>query len=455
MPIPLGLIKCGDIYDEVIIELLNHQGIIYKIIDENTDENLKFPCVLLPRYDEEKNRRALNLNKSNNVILAENEINLEYILKAFSGILDDLYLQKKLITPIINGYEITLVNKIREIYYRQDLPLIRKWFWPEFKNACCIITHDIDGINYPPSVHKCLSGQIKDLLSSLEILKYVYIRYIKGKYYGDNITEIIDLEKEKGITSTFYFLADYGKYQRHIPAILEQLKKEDCEIGLHGSQFSFQSPELLQEEKQKIESITKTTLSGIRQHILNFNIPQTWVYQEETGLKYDSSISYNDELGFRCGICYPYRPFNYISHKRFNIVELPTSFMDWTVVHKHMNQNESLKTIMNIGTNIEKYNGCFVLNFHNLFLNEKTYPEILNLFIKTLNYVKEREYWITTAENCVNWWLKRENAEINISLSGKDIIGSSTERDMPLVVERKNKKSFLTMVKDNDFIMKV
>ena len=54
---------------------------------------------------------------------------------------------------------------------------------------------------------------------------------------------------------------------------------------------------------------------GGRQHYLRWKSPDTWRILEKTGLKYDVTLSFADHEGFRCGICFPYKPFDVVENR--------------------------------------------------------------------------------------------------------------------------------------------
>jgi hypothetical protein len=46
---------------------------------------------------------------------------------------------------------------------------------------------------------------------------------------------------------------------------------------------------------------------------------------------YDTTFGYNDLVGFRNGMCYPFRPYNLNTASEVNILEIPLALMDGTL----------------------------------------------------------------------------------------------------------------------------
>lgn len=419
----IGLIKGIGWEYEISKEIINHLGLIFEDVEEKGNNFNEYAVILT----------SSRASKSNfdleNIIFIDEIIPLQNVYNYLSGFSDEFYRNNALLNPLINEYEFKLLEKIKEIFSKNNMPFVRKWYWPDYKTICCIMTHDIDVL------HK---GNV-----------------IVGKYIFDtNIEEIINIELEKNICSCFYFFSEYPRFQKKFYEQLLKIKKHECiEIGLHGSQFSFQSPEKLIEEKNKLESIISSKISTIRQHILNFNVPTTWRYQEKAGFKCDLSFYYNDEFGFRSGICLPYHPYDILENKPRTILEMPTSFMDWTAMFKNLNFNLTINMVNSILEIIKKYNGIFVLNFHNNNIFNKKYPQIRKTFESVLDLINNENYWNTTPITCSNWWKKREKTQIKIWFEKNKIIGTSNNISIPLVIEKEKTIKFTIIDKNFEVLL--
>ncbi len=417
-----GITGKDDFCVQIISELLNQQGIIFESISQNRLNQSRYPCVIAVNLDKEKYELARSFCINGEEGIIKLEINTEFY-NLLTGIDDQLYLNDMLCDPIISKYASELSTRIKKIYHLHKLPFVQKWFWPNFSNSCCVVTHDIDSLDNPPSFKK----------NTLERVRYVYYN-LRGKAYKSNIPIILREESEKDIKSSFYFFSDYGKYNQDFVNYLDQVKKAKCEIGLHGSLNSFQNPKILIQEMKTLEELTETKISGERQHTLNFLIPHTWRYQDQIGLDYDHTFYYNDKFGFRAGLCHPYHPFDPFEKTKFNVLEIPTSYMDFTAIANKLALEKQKEIINKLGEVVEKYNGCLILNFHNLYINKKKYPSIFNLYRYTLDYIKANGYWVATAEECAKWWRSRENAKLSVQLLD-NILHVSSNTSLPFYIE--------------------
>lgn len=137
--------------------------------------------------------------------------------------------------------------------------------------------------------------------------------------------EIMDLEDDMGVRSTFFFLNEQhlfrdmhfvdwfnpknwklflGRYditEKEIVQTMKELRNGGWEIGLHGSYESFDDRQRLSKEKSTLEGLLNQEITGCRQHYLNLQCPTTWKYQRDVGLKYDASLGSVDNSGFEHG----------------------------------------------------------------------------------------------------------------------------------------------------------
>ena len=449
-----GLVGSGDIFGEVVSEVLNHQGIFFKEICEETKKDEKFPCVILPRYSDSNYEVARkHCEDEDNIVIAEKQMPLSTVLDALGGKINRNIRpidgsSIDLMYPMINQYEIELLTEIREKYHALNLPFVRKWFWPNFFKAGCILTHDVDWFHYSPWHFAVTHNK-----SILQLIKLAYQALVHKRDYGNNVPAIVSKEKQRNVRSTFFFLANYGAHQQEFLKILKILRKEKIEIGLHGSFSSYRNLDLLKIEKDKLEKYIGAKVKGVRQHELNFLTPLTWEYQEKAGFAHDLTLCYATRIGFRSGLCFPYHPIDIARSKRFSLLEIPTSFMDWTVLSK--TYDELLKILEKLEQVVEEYNGCLAMNFHNTYQNEETFPEVEKFYTHVLDDLKERNYWLTTAHECHAWWTKRENMRVDATIQDNVIKGKTSGYPLPVIIENSDGKKRYASLQSAEFEIRI
>lgn len=193
---------------------------------------------------------------------------------------------------------------------------------------------------------------------------------------------IMDMSDRHGLTSAFYFIcgrtsnmdAAYEPEHPAIRALMRRIHQRGHEVGLHPSYGSYQKPEIIAAEAQRLrrvaaeDGITQPEWGG-RMHYLRWEQPTTLRAWADAGMDYDSTLSYADLPGFRCGTCFEYPAFDPVQGEILNVRVRPLIAMECTVMAPRY---------MGLGTGDAAHakfsqlkdaccavDGCFTLLWHN------------------------------------------------------------------------------------------
>jgi hypothetical protein len=157
---------------------------------------------------------------------------------------------------------------------------------------------------------------------------------------------LMDLSEEIGTQSTFYFMAgctnpayDRGYSITHpaIRRLLRRIHDRGHETGLHPSYETYCSPDLLQQEADRLRKALR--IVGIRQerlgarmHYLRWRCPATWRALASAGIDHDATLGFADSVGFRCGTCHEYAAFDVLAERGIDLRIRPLIAMDVSVL---------------------------------------------------------------------------------------------------------------------------
>lgn len=268
--------------------------------------------------------------------------------------------------------------------------------------ALCL-THDIDQI-----VSNTVSGGIRVLRIPSSPARMV-TSIGKKAMPRNNFGKIMDIEEKYGGRSSFFFLAPDAS-ERNPPYSFEELKNEmdeiitrGWEIGLHGGLDAFNDASKMKAEKERLEKAVGRKVSGYRNHFLRMSIPDTWKKLSEVGFKYDTTFGYPDGFGFRNGMCHPFEPVDLTTGERIGLLEIPLAVMDRTIrSYQKKNPSDSFSSIKELIDVTEKHGGVLTILWHNTFMS----GGMLKLFEKILAYSREKNAWITSADDIRLFWEK-------------------------------------------------
>jgi peptidoglycan/xylan/chitin deacetylase (PgdA/CDA1 family) len=277
--------------------------------------------------------------------------------------------------------------------------------YPNGKPFAVCLTHDIDHI-YSPISFKAISAIRNLKRGSLSGCAHSIAQMRSKKIPFWNFKEIIALEEKFDAKSTFYFMAEnledvaYDYEIDDCEQALGFIVDHNCEVGLHGGHNSYCNPNDLKSKKARLEKILNKKVVGYRNHYLRFRVPDTWEYLKSSGFIYDSTLGYADCIGFRNGMCHPFKPYNLTSQKEIDIIEIPLTIMDCTF-YQYMDLDierawERTRYLIDI---VEKYHGVLTVLWHNTNFSE----EDSEVYKRILKYCEEKNAWMTNGEEIANW----------------------------------------------------
>lgn len=331
--------------------------------------------------------------KIQNIYLSKHEYkNSE--LKTHSRFRESSYSKHSTLYPVVSKY----LNE--ELNYKP--------IYPEDKKFVLCLSHDVDYINYPKR------HLLKSFFYSASKLNFssfrsdLYNYSIKNSPYK-KINNIIDLEKKYGAKSTFFIMTTKKdvkeiRYQKgDIESIIGDISDSEFEIGLHGGYYSYNDQLAIKTEKKDLEKIINKKVVGNRFHYLRFETSKTWNLLSKANFLYDSTYGFNDFLGFRNGICYPFIPYDYTNGSEISIMEIPLNVMDITLFRMTNDWKSAFNLVKYFISIVKRYSGVFTLNWHSDSFNSSYKKNYVSLYEKILNFASNNDAWITSCESLINW----------------------------------------------------
>ncbi len=292
--------------------------------------------------------------------------------------------------PIVNEYIEMLWN------FFKFLGIQEKCKTREYKP---IITHDIDCIARYDTLIKYMKACIGDIVlrkNPLLIFKttfdYILITLGLRKDNFDTFDYLMDISERNNLKSHFYFIPGhkgendvrYDIREKKVKSIIQNIKKRKHIIGIHGSYDSFNDGNIL---KKEVKRINNDIIEG-RQHYLRFNNPTTWQIWNDNNLKWDTTVGYNYDVGFRAGVCFEYSVFNILTRQTLNLKEIPLIVMENGAKLQVDNQKEFIELFVGISKTIKKYNGNFVLLWHNNNFNHSDWTKYASKYETIVSKIK-------------------------------------------------------------------
>jgi peptidoglycan/xylan/chitin deacetylase (PgdA/CDA1 family) len=229
------------------------------------------------------------------------------------------------------------------------------------------------------------------------------------------------LAVEKGRPSTFFVIpfsdhpgknsdgpapafrgARYGAAD--VAGAIQKLSNAGCEIGLHGIDAWIDS-DRGRVELEEIQRLSGASHVGVRMHWLYFD-QKSHATLENAGADYDSTVGYNQTVGYRAGTAQAYKPFEVE-----RLIELPLHIMDTALFypsHLGLTPAQAKMLVDRLQNEVVQFGGCLTINWH----DRSTAPERLwdATYRDLLESLTQRGACFSTASQTVSWFRKRRSA---------------------------------------------
>lgn len=281
----------------------------------------------------------------------------------------------------------------------------RMWPMLELKqhNFSMKVSHDVDrpsryGFRDTKGLIRAIGGDLIIHRSIKTIWQAPYIWLTTKKCLNsqdpyNTFGWMMDRSEAVGVVSAFYFIcggnhandADYNVDHPVIRNLIREIHARGHEIGLHPSYLTYKRPELIKREFEKLRTICREEGVhqkewGGRMHYLRWQHPGTLQAWDEAGLNYDSTLSYADRPGFRCGTCFEYPAFDPLKQKVLKLRIRPLIAMEVTVISSlYLGlglTDGAQQKFLDLKVACEKVNGVFTVLWHNSELISNNQQEI-------------------------------------------------------------------------------
>ena len=328
------------------------------------------------------------------------------------------------------------IHCLRNLIVGHGIPLVEIPPVPEGFSFIVCLTHDVDhfGIRNHCLDHtmwgflgRALVGSPIDFLKGRRSGRQVGINWLAAlslpavylglhKDFWKQLDKYVEIEKD--LKSTFFVLPDSdnpgagapdhrskrrsAKY--HLAQVRHQLRtlqQTGREVGLHGIDAWFDERKG-RDELERIRCETGQSDVGVRMHWLYFS-KRSPELLENAGFSYDSTIGYNETVGYRAGTT---QVFKHLTTDR--LMELPMHVMDTALFYPaYMNlpPNKRSSAVDALVENCERFGGVLTVNWH----DRSIAPERLwnEFYGRLLDDLRKRSAWFATAADVVAWFRKR------------------------------------------------
>ncbi len=234
-------------------------------------------------------------------------------------------------------------------------PVLSEWAWrlaedlakhspgwrPPSRRLRVHLTHDVDRVvglepmGLAGRMARCARGLLRARLQPMrEVLQWLYHSSDLLKTYES----VMRMEAEAGAVATYFFLSGPYSFRRfgsrsgrsgRWRRLIEMTKHYEHRVGLHGCAYSLEQNDYARQREALCEAAGQE-ITWHRNHYLVWDAQCSPSALEQAGIRVDSTVGWHDANGFRAGLAWPYRLWNFCTNRPSDVWEIPLVFMDAT-----------------------------------------------------------------------------------------------------------------------------
>jgi hypothetical protein len=439
-----------------------------RVRPQNSDKNLFYDGRRLPIYGNcatfgKSDDATLVVEDSQEPALFETAIGGQTFIRVGYDLFEEIRLLLTTGQPVVHAQISALeihIALLRSLIVRHSIPLIEIPPIPAGHDFIACLTHDVDHVGIRNHkfdrtmfgfLYRATIGSVLDFFKGKRTLKQVGINWraaasLPFVHFGiakdfwfqfDHYVEI-----EKGFASTFFIIPKKGEtgidangnrparraasYEAaKLPEIFRKLETTGHEIGVHGIE-AWRDSTKGRGELEIISGLTGVRESGVRMHWLFFD-ERSPALLESAGFSYDSTVGYNETVGYRAGTVQAFKPF-----QTNRLLELPMHVMDTALFypsHLNLSPDQAEDMIFPLVENAVRFGGVLTVNWH----DRSIAPERLwdGFYIWLLARLKAKGAWFATAAKTVSWFRKRRSVTFEQTENGRIRIRGGNNDGLP------------------------
>jgi hypothetical protein len=316
--------------------------------------------------------------------------------------------------------------------------------WPDARRFAVCLSHDVDLLSLQSTPRQVAryaraglaamgagSGRADQLVRlarpPVRVARSLRAGVTRAPSARDTLERSVELEASRGLVASYLFTAlpaggpsrydcvyaaaDLCRFRgeaRRIGDVMRLLADEGFDVGLHGSYPSALRPGALAAERAALEDATGLAITTTRQHFAHWDVRATPLLQEEAGLRVDSSLGFNCNVGFRAGTSLPFRWFDAASRRRLALLEIPLALQDGALLGPfglQLDLELARGVVRQLVDTVAAAGGAVTVVFHP---DKLLRPDWLALYEWTLDLALAEGAWVTSLAGLADWWRARE-----------------------------------------------
>ncbi|MEP7027546.1 MAG: polysaccharide deacetylase family protein [Candidatus Eisenbacteria bacterium] len=313
--------------------------------------------------------------------------------------------------PLVNEFSRLLADRLARWALARHVTLAPLPLWPLGKRFAVLLSHDVDEVRFGSLVE---AGRLLALARGPRSYAMRAGLAQEARGFGSSFYFCAPRPSERHEYDARYRLGDRVDFEGRrgtVASLMARLAGRGFDVGLHGSYLSHRDGPDLARQREQIAAASGRPAEGTRQHFLRFDIARTWRAQEEAGFAYDSTLGYNEAIGFRAGIAAPFAPWDVAAGRPHRLLELPLTVMDGALFRTmSLDGPQAAARVRAHLAEVEEAGGLAVLLWHPNGAHERAFPGWWQAWEAALDALSGRGAWVVDGRTIAHWWQERGRA---------------------------------------------
>ena len=198
--------------------------------------------------------------------------------------------------------------------------------------------------------------------------------------------------------------------RRTVSSVIRELADEGFDVGLHGSFWSAYNAAALTVERDAVELAAGRPVVTTRQHYLRWDPRRTPAAQQEAGLRADSTLGFNRNVGYRAGTSLPHFLFDPERRRSCTVLEIPLIVQESPLQARNaleLDRSMAKGVLEHVFAAAAQVEGLVTLLFHPHSLLK---ADFVDLYEYALDRALAAGAWVATVADIDVWWRRRAEA---------------------------------------------
>lgn len=328
---------------------------------------------------------------------------------------------------------------LRELLLEHSVPLVEIPPVPDGYTCIACLTHDMDHIGLRNHkfdhtmfgfLYRAGLGSLLDVCRGrktwrqlarnwLAVLRLPLVHLGLASDFWNQFDRYLEIET--GLPSTWFIIPKKGepgldkagnRHARRAASydvreqedLVKNLQAAGKEVALHGID-AWRDRRAGAQERDIISGLTGAAETGVRMHWLYFD-ESSPAALDAAGFSYDSTVGYNQTIGYRAGTSQVFKPMAAQS-----LLELPMHVMDTALFYPDyldLAPAQAQQSVLSLVANAARLGGVLTVNWHDRSLS----PERLwdDTYVRAIEQLRAGGACFLTAARAVSWFRRRRAA---------------------------------------------